>query len=51
VDAGGAKFQVRGETIEEDVMTKKKPIRLGITLDAPQTNVVVTLRIMPVVGK
>jgi hypothetical protein len=47
IDTHGQAFQVRGETIDENVPTSRKPVRIGIALQAPATNVFVRLRIEP----
>jgi hypothetical protein len=44
---GGVPFEVRAETLDEDVRTPKKPVRLGITLKEPVASGQVTLRISP----
>jgi hypothetical protein len=48
VDTGGRAFTVRSETLEEQVPTPTRPVRLGIALDAPVREAVVTLTIRPV---
>ena len=37
VDCGGASFDVRGKTLDEDVHTKTKPVRISLKLKAPIT--------------
>ena len=48
IDTQGRAFQWRQETIDEDVQTKHKPVRVGITLNAKISSGVITLRIAPV---
>jgi hypothetical protein len=48
VDTGGRAFTVRSETLEEQVPTPTRPVRIGIALDAPVREAVVTLTIRPV---
>jgi len=47
IDTGGADFDLRWEKLDEDVHTKKKPMRLGIALKSPVKTATVTLRIQP----
>jgi len=37
VDTNGADFDVKAETIEEDLSARKQPMRLGINLGKPVT--------------
>ncbi|MBN1488731.1 MAG: heparinase II/III family protein [Phycisphaerae bacterium] len=43
----GSEFALEPETIDEDVRTRSKPIRLGITLTQPVTEATVTMTITP----
>ena len=47
IDTGGLPFDVKAETLDEDVHTSKKPVRLGITLRAPVREARVTFTITP----
>ena len=47
IDTQGRIFRLKQETIDEDVDTKRKPIRVGIALDEKITAATVTLRIVP----
>ncbi len=47
IDTGGVPFAIRAETLDEDVRTPKKPVRLGIALMEPVAAGQVTLRISP----
>lgn len=47
IATGGVPFEVRVETLDEDVRTPKKPVRLGIVLKEPVAAGQVTLRISP----
>ena len=49
IDAQGRSFKLKQETIDEDVDTKRKPVRLGIALDKKISTATVSLRITPVV--
>lgn len=49
IDAQGRSFKLKQETIDEDVDTKRKPVRLGIALDEKISSATVSLRITPVV--
>ncbi len=44
----GADYEIRPETIKEDVSARKQPTRLGINLKKPVTNAIVSLTITPV---
>ncbi len=48
IDAGGEPLRISAETLEEDVTTRKKPVRVAIALTSPVTNAVVSLAITPV---
>jgi hypothetical protein len=48
IDTQGRGFQWRQEVIDEDVQSKRKPIRIGIGLDAKISSGIITLRIAPV---
>lgn len=48
VDAQGHSFQFHQETINEDVDTKRKPIRLSIALDDKISDGIITLKIAPI---
>jgi hypothetical protein len=47
IDAGGRPFKVSAETLNEDVRTPRKPVRLGIALDSPVKEAAVILTITP----
>ncbi|MBP9902522.1 MAG: heparinase II/III family protein [Verrucomicrobia bacterium] len=47
IATGGVPFEIRAETLDEDVRTPKKPVRLGIALKEPVASGHVTLRIRP----
>ena len=47
VDAQGRSFQFHQETINEDVDTKRKPVRLGIALDDKISDGIIALKIVP----
>ena len=47
IDTQGRAFQLKQETIDENVYSKRKPLRLGIALDAKVSSATVTLRISP----
>ena len=47
IDTLGRSFQLKQETINEDVHTKRQPVRLGIALTEKISTAVVTLRIAP----
>ncbi|HWX22677.1 MAG TPA: heparinase II/III family protein [Candidatus Binatia bacterium] len=51
IDTGGRGFKLDSETLNEDVHTPKKPVRLLIALEAPVEKAVVTLRITPATRK
>jgi hypothetical protein len=48
IDAQGRAFRWRQEIIDEDVDTRRKPVRIGIALDGRISAGTVTLRIAPV---
>ena len=50
IDAGDAPFQIKPETLNEDVPTPRMPLRLGIALTKPVQNTSVTLTITPEPG-
>ena len=50
IETGGRAFTVRSETIEEQVPTPTRPVRLGIALAEPVREAAVTLIIRPVTG-
>jgi hypothetical protein len=47
IDAGGQPFTLSAETLNEDVRTPRKPVRLGIALNSPVSEATVTLTITP----
>ena len=47
IETGGLPFEIRSETLDEDVRTKSKPVRIGITLKSPVESAAVTLTISP----
>jgi hypothetical protein len=47
IDTGGAPFKIKAETLNEDVPTSRKPLRLGIALTTPIQTASVTLTITP----
>jgi hypothetical protein len=47
VDAAGQAFELRAETLDEDVLTPTKPIRLGLKVTAPVTVLQFKLTITP----
>jgi hypothetical protein len=51
IDTRGRSFQIKQETIHEDVDTKRLPVRIGIVLDKKISGGFVTLKITPVVEK
>jgi hypothetical protein len=48
IDTQGRAFELKQETINENVHTERKPVRLGIALAAKVSTATVTLRISPV---
>ena len=47
IETGGLDFKVSSETLDEDVSTPEKPVRLAITLTAPVKAATITLTISP----
>lgn len=47
IDTGGQPFKVSAEKLDEDVPTRTQPLRLGIALEAPVREAIVTLTITP----
>jgi hypothetical protein len=47
IETPGNRFEINEETINEDVRINKKPIRLGIRLQEPSKNPIITIRIEP----
>lgn len=47
IEAGGMEFEVKAETIDEDVSAPRKPIRLGINLKKPVSGAVISVKIAP----
>lgn len=47
IDAGGKPFKINAETLNEDVSTPRKPLRLGIALTTAVQTASVTLTITP----
>ncbi|NIP26638.1 MAG: heparinase [Phycisphaerae bacterium] len=47
IKSAGADFEIRPETIEEDVSARKKPTRLGINLKGAVNSEIITLKITP----
>ena len=47
IDTNGAEFEIKAETIDEDVTAPRKPVRLGINLSEPATAAVISLKIVP----
>jgi hypothetical protein len=43
----GANFKIEPETIQEDLSTRKQPVRLGINLTEPVTQATITCKIIP----
>jgi hypothetical protein len=50
INTGGLPFTVSAETLNEHVHTPKKPLRLGIALNAPVQEATVTFIITPANG-
>jgi hypothetical protein len=48
IDTQGRGFQWRQEVIDEDVQSRRKPVRIGIGLDSKISSGIITLRIAPV---
>ncbi|MGO8705187.1 MAG: hypothetical protein ACLQVA_15345 [Candidatus Brocadiia bacterium] len=49
IDTQGRAFELKQETIDENVDSKRKPVRLGIALTPKISTATVTLRISPVI--
>lgn len=47
IETNGAEFEIKAETIDEDVTAPKKPIRLGINLSKPAVAAAISLKIAP----
>ncbi len=47
IATGGIEFEVKAETIDEDVSAPRKPIRLEISLKNPVRNAVISVKIAP----
>ena len=47
INSGGKPFTIRGATIEEDVRTPRKPVRIGLALQSPITQGQFKLTITP----
>lgn len=47
IETGGMEFEVKAETIDEDVSAPRKPIRLGISLKKPVRSAVISIKIAP----
>lgn len=47
IDTGGVPVKISSETIDEDVHTRRQPVRIGIRLTAPVTRAEFKLRITP----
>jgi hypothetical protein len=48
IEVDGAEFEIKPETIDEDVSARKKPTRLGINLKGPVSSATVRLVIRPI---
>lgn len=48
IDTQGRAFQLKQQTLDEDVHTPRQPVRLGIALDEKISDGVIRLRIVPV---
>jgi hypothetical protein len=48
IEVDGADFEIKAETIDEDVSARKKPTRLGINLKGPVSSATVRLVIRPI---
>lgn len=48
IETGGIEFEVKAETIDEDVSAPRKPIRLGINQKNPVSNALISLKIAPI---
>jgi len=49
ITVAGADFEIRPETIKEDVSARKQPTRLGINLKGTVNGALITLKITPTV--
>jgi len=47
IETGGMEFEIKAETIDEDVSAPRKPIRLGINLKNPVIAAVISVKIAP----
>jgi hypothetical protein len=47
IDTGGEAFEIKAETIEEDVSAPRKPVRLGINFKEPVRKGVIAIRLTP----
>ena len=47
IEVAGADFEIRPETIQENLSTRKQPTRLGINLTRPVPNALVSITIIP----
>ena len=47
IETGGIGFEVKGETIDEDVSAPRRPIRLGINLKNPVSSAIIAVKIAP----
>ena len=47
IDTGGKPFQINAETLNENVTTRKKPVRISIALTSPVQSAQVSLTIAP----
>ena len=47
IETGGQPFDIRSETLDEDVRTQIKPMRIGIALKSPVQGTIVSLTISP----
>lgn len=51
IDTGGKAFEMQSETLDEDVPTKKKPVRISIALKSPVKGAMVTMTFRAVATK
>jgi hypothetical protein len=47
IETGGRPFQISAETLDENVTTRKKPVRVAIALTSPVENAAVSILITP----
>ena len=47
IETNGAEFEIKAETIDEDVTAPRKPVRLGINLSKPAVAAAISLKIAP----